>query len=367
MKKIISFIIAALLLCSMCACAGEPAAAAPTTTPEPVSTPTPEVVPSPEATPAPTPEPTPPSPEGEIFLNVSSITFSTVGESENIYVGTVPVENIIWKSGDEGVVSVENGVLTAVGVGAATVYAEYGDQHLSCTVSCLALNEEELLALPDEILRSPKRMPVHLDNPPKDYFSDAVLMGDSITYMCFQFESKSDLLGDVMFLTRGGTSLLGIQNGSYNIYYQGQNIPIEDSVAASGRKKIFLMLGQNDLGYRTIEDTLASYETIIGRIREKTPDVEIYIQSLVHEWWEKGNSNSRNEKIDQYNIELEALAGDLGCHFLDVKKYIEDHRGTMAAPYNMDYGIHVNEEGCTEWMHALLSYAYIELMGENTK
>ena len=45
--------------------------------------------------------------------------------------------------------------------------------------------------------------------------------------------------------------------------------------------------------------------------------------------------------------------------------YIEDHLGTMAAPYNMDYGIHVNEEGCIEWMQALLSYAYIEMMGEN--
>lgn len=361
MKKLVSIFMAALLLLSMCACGSEPAAPAPTATPEPTPAPTPQV------TPEPTPEPTPPPPEGEIFLNVSSITFATVGESENIYAGTAPVDAITWTSDNESVITVENGVLTAVGVGAATVYAEYGEQHTSCTVSCLAWNEDELLTLPEEILRSPKRMPVHLDNPPTAYFDDVLLMGDSITYMCFQFESKSDLLGDVMFLTRGGTSLLGIQNRTYNIYYQGQDIAIEDSVAASGRKKVFLMLGQNDLGYRTIEDTLASYETIIGRIREKSPDVEIYIQSLVHEWWEKGNSNSRNEKIDQYNIELEALAEELGCTYLDVKKYIEDHRGTMAAPYNMDYGIHVNEEGCTEWMHALLSYAYIEMMGENTK
>ena len=50
---------------------------------------------------------------------------------------------------------------------------------------------------------------------------------------------------------------------------------------------------------------------------------------------------------------------------ISIKMYIEDHLGTMAAPYNMDYGIHVNEEGCIEWMQALLSYAYIEMMGEN--
>jgi len=362
LKKLLSLTLAIIMAFTICAC-GDKETPAETPTPFPAATP----APTPEATPEPTPEPTPAPPEGEIFLNVSSLTFSTVGESENIYAGTIPAEEVLWKSGDEGVVTVENGVLTAVGVGAATVYAEFGEQHASCTVSCLAWDEEGLMALPEEILRSPKRMPVHLDNPPTDYFSDSAIIGDSITYFLFQFESKSDLLGDALFLTRGGTSLLGIQNRSYNVYFQGQDLAIEDSVAASGRKKLFFMLGQNDLGYRTIEDTLASYEVIINRIREKSPDVEIYIQSLVHEWWERGNSNSRNEKIDQYNAELVPFAERMGCHYVDIAKYIEDHRGTMAAPYNMDYGIHVNEEGCTEWMHALLSYAYIEMMGENAK
>lgn len=359
MKKSFIFILAAAIM--LCAC-GAPAEA-PAATPEPAPTATP--APSPEPSPEPTPEPTPPPPEGEIFLNVSSITFSTVGESENIYAGSAPADAVQWISDDESVISVENGVLTAVGVGETTVHADFMGQSLSCAAGCLAASEEELAALPNDTLRQPKRLPPVLENPPLEYFDDALLMGDSITYMCFQFESKNDLLGNVMFLTRGGTSLLGIENRSYNIYYQGQNIAIEDSVAASGRQKLFLMLGQNDLGYRTIEDTIGSYETIISRIREKSPDVEIYIQSLVHEWWEKGSSNSRNEKIDQYNIELEALAEKLGCTYLDVKKYIEDHLGTMAAPYNMDYGIHVNEAGCVEWMHALQAYAYIEMMGEN--
>lgn len=372
MKRYISIILIILLILSLSACGSESAQPQPLPeSPAPTAAPSPTPSESPAESPQPSEAPTEPeasetpSPEGELMLSVSSITFSLIGESEDIYAGTAPVEEVLWKSGDEGVVIVENGILTAVGVGEATVSAEYGEQRFICTVSCLAENEEQLLSLPEEILRSPKRMPVHLDNPPTDYFSDALIMGDSISYFLFQFESKSNLLGDVMFLTRGGTSLLGIENGHYNIYYQGQDMDIEDSVALSGRNKVFLMLGQNDLGYRTIEDTLASYENIINRIREKSPNVEIYIQSLVHEWWETGASNTRNEKIDLYNAQLEPFAEEMGCHYLDIKMYIEDHYGTMAAPYNMDYGIHVNEEGCTEWMQALLSYAYIEMMGEN--
>lgn len=366
MKKILSLTLTILLLLNICACSGTvPSSSsvhvsapttAPSAAPEPLPLPTPEA----EAE----PEPAAPSPEGEIFLTVSEITFSLVGESEYIYAGSLPLESVSWHSEDESVISVSGGVLTAAGVGSTTVWAEFEGQQISCKAGCLAATEEELNALPEETLRSPKRMPPIVENPPLEYFDDALIMGDSISFFLFKFESTNNLLGNATFLTRGGTSLLGIQNRTYNIYYQGQDIAIEDSVAASGKQKLFLMLGQNDLGYRTIEDTIESYETIINRIREKSPDVEIYIQSLVHEWCDTGADNSRNEKIDLYNAELEVFAAEMGCNYLDIKMYIEDHCGRMAAPYNMDYGIHVNEAGCIEWMNALNAHAYIEMMGE---
>jgi len=366
LKRYIAILLIIIMSLDLCAC-GE---AAPEQTPETLA-PAPTEAPAATEAPAPseapsTPEPVfTPSPEGEVFLTVSSITFSLVGESEDIYIGTAPAGEVSWTSDDESIITVENGVLTAVGVGETTVHAQFNGKTMSCTAGCLAASEEDFNALPEDVRRSPKRLPVHLEAPPTGYFSDALIMGDSISYFLFQFESQTDLLGDVMFLTRGGTSLLGIERGHYNIYYQGQDINIEESVALSGRGRVFLMLGQNDLGYRTIEETLESYKNIINRIREKSPGVEIYIQSLVHEWWETGADNRRNEKIDLYNAQLEPFAEEMGCHYLDIKMYIEDHMGTMAAPYNMDYGIHVNMEGCVEWMHALLSYAYIEMIGDN--
>ena len=51
--------------------------------------------------------------EGSLFLKVSSITFSLVGESDDIYLGLIPREEVTWESEDPAVVSVENGVLTA--------------------------------------------------------------------------------------------------------------------------------------------------------------------------------------------------------------------------------------------------------------
>lgn len=48
--------------------------------------------------------------QDSLFLKVSSITFSLVGESDDIYLGLVPIEQVTWESEDPSVVSVENGV-----------------------------------------------------------------------------------------------------------------------------------------------------------------------------------------------------------------------------------------------------------------
>ena len=85
--------------------------------------------------------------EGSLFLKVSSITFSVVGESEDIYLGMIPREEVTWESDDPSVVSVENGVLTANGVSTTTIRAVYGEQQVECTAGCLASTQEELEGL----------------------------------------------------------------------------------------------------------------------------------------------------------------------------------------------------------------------------
>lgn len=74
--------------------------------------------------------------DGEIKLNRTDMTLIREGETWNIYNGTVAVDAITWTSGDESVATVKNGVVTAVGVGKTTVYAEYNGEKFSCIVRC---------------------------------------------------------------------------------------------------------------------------------------------------------------------------------------------------------------------------------------
>lgn len=356
MKQGLTLCVAAALVLGLCACA---AGSTPTeTTTAPMETT--------EATAAQTAAPTEAdlSDAGELYFSVSEITFSLVGESEDIYLGSASREHITWGSNDETVATFQDGILTATGVGTTTVYAQLGDdQRLECTVGCLANTQEELDALDEAVLRSPKRIPPVLEDPPLEFFDDAAIIGDSISYILFQYETQLGHLGNPLFLARGGTSLNGLVLYYKNIYYQGHEMKIEDAVAKSGVNKVFVMLGQNDLGYRTIEDTMSSWDLLLGRILEQSPDVEVYIQSCVHEWKELYESNEKNEKINLYNQELIRYCEENGYHYVDIQQYVVDHTGRMATPYSMDMSIHLNETGCIVWMQALNSYAYQQQLG----
>lgn len=363
MKRFISILLAAIMLLSITACgSSQPVetTAAPTEIAVPETT-VPETT-TPETT---VPETTVPVYEGDLFLTVSSINFSLVGESEDIYVGTAPREEIIWASADESVITVENGVLTAVGVGSTTVSATYGDQYMECTAGCLAQTQEDLYALGYDVIRQPKRMPPVYDDELITFFDDAAIVGDSISYIMYQWEATNNMLKDALFLVRGGCSINGFVRKYKLIYYQGVETCVEDALALAGVNKVFIMLGQNDLSYMTIEDTMANYATMVDRIREKSPDIEIYLQSCIPEWFKNGAGNEKNEKIDEFNVQLKAYCEENDVHFVDLAPYAEDHENKMPTPYSMDYGIHMNEVGCIEWMRVLRAYAKLQtLKGE---
>ena len=68
--------------------------------------------------------------------NPPEATLRSQGETWNCYKGNIPVEEITWKSDDESVATVKDGVVTAVGSGKTTIHAIWGDIDLTCTVRC---------------------------------------------------------------------------------------------------------------------------------------------------------------------------------------------------------------------------------------
>lgn len=75
----------------------------------------------------------------EVFmLTRMELEFTAAGETWELYAGSIPLEEISFSCDDEQVVTIDDkGVVTAVGEGQTVVYGKYGDQTVSCNVSCV--------------------------------------------------------------------------------------------------------------------------------------------------------------------------------------------------------------------------------------
>ena len=301
---------------------------------------------------------------GELLLTVSKLTFSVVEESEDIYCGTLPRDVITWESSDESVVLINDGVATAVGVGTATVTAQFRDQKIECEIGCLANTREELEALPMDVLNQPKKIPPVGDGQPCHFFDDAAVIGDSVSYSLVLWATQTGEMGDCDFLVRGGNGILGYVNHYKTINYQGLELSIEDAVEMVAPKKLFIMLGVNDLGFMTVEETMDAFRTLMDMIMERCPDAQVYLESL-HPVWEDGIQGTKNADVNAYNELLKAYAEEMGYHYVEVSSYVMDHTGGMAKPYCADFSTHMNYEGIDAWMQALKLYGKTHSIEEN--
>lgn len=309
--------------------------------------------------------------EEPLFLKVSSITFSLVGECDDIYLGLVPRELVTWESDDPSVVSVEDGVLTATGVGTTVIRATYGDRQATCTAGCLAETQEELDSLDYEILCSPKRRPPEVDlEEPCTYFDNSAIVGDSITYFLLQWESKTNYLGDILFLTKGGVSLNGFVRRFKNLYYRGYERNLEEIIAMSQVDRVYFLLGSNDIASSTQRPYFfENWNTMLERIREKHPTVEIVLISNIPLYDDEPSSAQNdqhikdyNDMIEEYNAKLRQFAAENDCLFLDLCYYVQDHYNRMPEIYSQG-SYHMNEAGCLNWMKILRFYAQYESEG----
>jgi lysophospholipase L1-like esterase len=136
---------------------------------------------------------------------------------------------------------------------------------------------------------------------------------------------------------------------------------IEDAVAATGAKKVFIMLGMNDIALYGIDATMEYWVTLLSRIRQKCPDVQIYIQSMSPIWTGGEVGALRNENADRYNQRLQTFAAQQGCGYIDVASYLKDSTGGLATRFCSDNYVHLTYAATERWVQVLKAYTgYME-------
>lgn len=287
-----------------------------------------------------------------VALTVSKLVLGYPGCSENIYCGTVPLEEIQWASENPALISVADGVVTAIAAGETEITACWREQCYTCTVSCLTDSAEQFQTLYGTGLQQPARDPVEPQLGACHFYDDAGFIGDSITYQLLFTAGREEAIGSPVPLFRRSASVRGFVDYSWNVMFRGTEWKIEEAVAASGVKKVFIMLGANDLGVRSAAETFADFQTVIGRIREKAPEVEIYIESVL-----PSALAQKSEKTAAYNALLREYAAENDFHFVEVGMYFENPQGRLAAYYSADGDAHLSETGVRRWFQVLRNYA----------
>lgn len=359
MKPVLAFLLPFLMLINLSACSG---AQTPVRETAPVTTSAVEITPETEANAA-VPE-TEPVLEGGLFLKVSSITFSLVGESDDIYLGVIPRELLTWESDAPEIIAVDNGVLTAKGVGSATIRATYGDRQVQCSASCLAQTQDELRQLDPAILSAPNRLLPEVDlTSPCTAFDDSTILGDSITYFLWQYENTVHYLGDMTFVTRQGISLHGLVDRFKNMYYEGVETNIEDIIAKVDASRVYILLGCLDFQVpASAAQLMEHWEKLCDLIAEKAPEKEIILISNIPGYTPGMQPTQYNLDVAQITPQLRQLARERGYGFLDLGYYIQDPLGRMPKIYSKDE-FHMNDAGSLVWIRLLRYSAYLEAAG----
>lgn len=302
-----------------------------------------------------------PLPE-KFSLNATEISFTVPRDTITLYDGPVMLSDITWGTNDPGVATFEDGVVTAKGPGATEVFAEYFGVKHSCYVDCSALQYTKDL-IPKQALSTSEydgyavlAPPKSFDGPSK-FYDDAAFIGDSVSLKLSYYAEDTGELGKPLFLVSGSYGVGHAVDGTMELYFQGKDTPPQDALAAAKVKKVFIMLGMNDIGKFGIDMTMDYWDKFVKNIRQTCPDIAICIQSMTPVWSGGQTGDLTNSAVDEYNKRLKAFAVENGCTYMDIASFMKDSDGGLATDYCSDNFVHLTDAGASAWTKVLKAYA----------
>ncbi|MCD8157639.1 MAG: GDSL-type esterase/lipase family protein [Clostridiales bacterium] len=206
-------------------------------------------------------------------------------------------------------------------------------------------------------------MPLYNDET-DGFFENSAFVGDSIMVGFERYcRSMGDgFLSDPVFLAAGSFSLWQavspVSESTLHPVYQGEKMLIEDAVEKSGVSKVFICLGGNDLGWKTIDESVDNYNTLIYRIHTKAPKAKIYIIGLTYMYGPSQKTNLNNTNMRTFNgIMYEYCQKYDYLEFINIGDRLIDSDNGLKAEYTSDEYIHVNAAGYDVWVKVLRANA----------
>lgn len=198
------------------------------------------------------------------------------------------------------------------------------------------------------------------------WFDDAAFVGDSVSVTLANYNGSYGTLGKAKFfcsVSLSQTNALSYQAGNERLPEypagSGQHPRIEDGIAASGAKKVYLMLGMNCIA-SGVDRVSQDLVTLVSKIQEKSPGIAVLIESVTPMTADspRADGSLNNFTIQAFNEKMKAICQEKQWYYVNVAEAVTGDAGALKAEYSGDkaMGIHFNYDGAAAWANYLLTH-----------
>lgn len=188
----------------------------------------------------------------------------------------------------------------------------------------------------------------------KDYFSDAVFIGDSRTVGICEYSG----IDNATYLCKTSLSIYDFDKPK--ITYNDEKTSIADVLEHKKFGKIYLMVGINECGFGTPESFYEKYSDVVKRIRRMQPDAIIYIEGnlLVTDDESAKDTKVTNENLKARNEIISTLANQTDIFYIDINESSLCENGSLKPEYTWDQ-VHIKAQYYRIWRDFLMEHAIV--------
>lgn len=201
--------------------------------------------------------------------------------------------------------------------------------------------------------------PLEFTHVDKEYFADAVFIGDSRTQGLYEYSNLADV---ATFYSKTSLTVYNLFEKPKDFIREGdENLTLEQALSRHQFKKVYLMIGINEMGTGTPESFFEAYARAVYKIRELQPDAIIFVQGIMRVAGQKNASDPvfNNTNINIRNVEIETLANGKDIFYIDVNEAVCDENGNLYADWTFDQ-IHLKAKYYQVWENFLMEHGIVK-------
>ena len=192
----------------------------------------------------------------------------------------------------------------------------------------------------------------------KDYFDDAVFIGDS------RIVGMNDYSGltNATFFAKTGLTIYNLLDEKFvEDPNTGKNVSVSDMLQNYKYGKIYLMVGINELGTGGTERFAQTYKEVLGKMRKWQPDAVIYVQSIMGVSPKKDRTDEvfNNTNIRDKNCAIAKLTDGIHIFYLNIQELYEDENHALKQDLTFD-DVHLYAQYYDKWVKYLKNHAVVK-------